>query len=827
LLGCAPESGAGSDDQNGRTPSALRSIPALAEHFSKQLGAVLHPDRAPSPSGEGYQIRSARPVLLPRTHVAEGGLGQWRRTAIGVEASFPRTADGRMVFGPIGDARRVAVQRLDPSAAPGHLEEGLLVYPRASRSVDALFYARGDTVEELLVVHDADAEIGYAFDLPPGSSLRASRDTLVEVCDETQSAWLRLRFEQAWDRRGAPVRMRVVTDGRTVHLQLHGAPLFPILVDPSWEGTATMVEARQQHAATILSSGKVLIAGGWKGGSLASAEIYDPSGNDGLGSFTAVPGSMQDRRLNHTATLLPSGKVLLAGGQDTQGLSRLATTDVFDSNGNQGAGSLVAGPPLLLGHARHSATLLEKSGQVLFLGGRLDFGASAEFYTPGDGVGSFSLGASLLAGRDAHSATLLKDGTVLVTGGIPHPVDATKAAEIFDPDYVPMDPGAPKGMSIQIGNLSEARLNHTATLLPNGDVLIAGGSNKDDGGGLSTVERYNATKHPDASAGTFSALPEPMHAPRGWHTATLLNNGWVLLVGGPALSDANHAELFDPLSLTFHLTEPVLPDLPATRILHTATLLSSGEVLIAGGGAPTDTAERFVPRDDGSPCASGGACRNGHCIDGVCCDSVCDGFCQACAGEKTGAPSGICAPVSAGTDLDAECDTKQPTTCGQDGFCDGKGACARYPAGTACGGGFACSGTGDPCPSACDDDAACDAQSRCDVTSGACVPALVCDGEHHLKLTDGPVQKDCSPFRCLLGNIECPVVCGSAVDCVDGFRCDEARACVPSSSPEVFASGCGCRSARDTEGSGGLAALLGLWIAAQAGCRRAPRGRRS
>src|SRR6266478_5310658 len=168
----------------------------------------------------------------------------------------------------------------------------------------------------------------------------------------------------------------------------------------------------------------------------------------------------------------------------------------------------------------------------------------------------------LVVPRTGHAATVLADGRVLLTGGRDGAGTIVATAEIFDPATE---------TSTAVGALVTARVSHTATLLPNGRVLIAGGTSAT--GSLSSAEIFDPA-NPGAG---FRVLSATMGAPRARHTATLLKDGTVLIAGGDV---AGTAEIFDPTTETFSST---LLTMAAPRIGHTATLFSNDSVLLAGG----------------------------------------------------------------------------------------------------------------------------------------------------------------------------------------------------------------------------------------------------
>jgi hypothetical protein len=333
--------------------------------------------------------------------------------------------------------------------------------------------------------------------------------------------------------------------------QLSATQAFNLQVyQHGFQPNGSMGTARTSHTANLLTDGTVLLAGGQ---GVVTAEKYDPSTK----KFTSTTGSMSVARDGHTATLLKTGKVLITGGQASFGAAPYATAELFDPN--TGMFTPTAGN-MSVARTGHNATLLA-DGKVLITGGNT---LTADLFDPASGMFTPTTGR-MLAARLNDTATLLTNGKVLITGGLSGGAVAT--AELYDPST--------KTFSATTGTMAAARTYHTATLLtagPNaGKVLVAGGTAT-----TATAELY------DPTLGTFSTIAA-MTSTRQRQTATLLSDGSVLIAGGSE-SDANvnilaAAELFDPNSGTFTATGGML----TPRIVHTATLLKDGTVLVTGG----------------------------------------------------------------------------------------------------------------------------------------------------------------------------------------------------------------------------------------------------
>ena len=333
--------------------------------------------------------------------------------------------------------------------------------------------------------------------------------------------------------------------------------------------TGALPEYRLGYSATLLLDGRVLIAGGFADGpDLTLAELYDPA----TGTFSPT-GSMTIGREYPTATLLQDGRVLFVGGDGEP----IDTAELYDPA--TGKFSRTGSP--IEGRRFHSATLL-KDGRVLIAGGPDT--TAAELYDPT--TGKFTRTGSLKAIRYFHTATLLADGRVLIVGGRtanPHEVDVA-SAEIYDPET---------GRFSSTGSLAVPREGHTATLLPDGRVLVAGGSDVAVGtpalDNLSGPVPRSAELYDPATA-RFSPTGS-MTTGRANHGAVPLKDGSVLIVGG----QTNRVELYDPATGTFR---------EIGKLLHwygaeSATPLTDGRVLLLGGsdlwGSGPPTAELYEP----------------------------------------------------------------------------------------------------------------------------------------------------------------------------------------------------------------------------------------
>jgi len=328
-----------------------------------------------------------------------------------------------------------------------------------------------------------------------------------------------------------------------------------------WVPVARMHSPRSGHRAALLKDGRVLVVGGWTTrGPLKSAELFNPR----TGTWSTT-GSMSLDRYATALARLRDGRVLADGGCISGCLATTVTAELFDPTTGtwQATAGAMSSPRYY-----HSATLLQ-NGKVLVAGGCDASGcetvtATAELYDPT--TGTFTPTGSLAVPRDYHTATLLPNGTVLVAGGFGY-TGALNSAEVYDPTT---------GQWSTAGNMIDTRSYHAATSLPGGNALVSGGVSANSEL-LATAEIHNIATR------TWSGAA-PMLAGRQNHISVLLGTGKVLVAGG--VGDMNEttvslaeAELYDPASNSWSTTG----SLNTGRAEFTATVLGSGQVLAAGG----------------------------------------------------------------------------------------------------------------------------------------------------------------------------------------------------------------------------------------------------
>jgi hypothetical protein len=361
----------------------------------------------------------------------------------------------------------------------------------------------------------------------------------------------------------------VITATVTNAFQLTATRTFTVTglpVCPSgWASTGSLSVARAYHTSVLLPNGRVLSSGGNNSGTYNSTmEVYNP-----VTGITGSASNMNTTRGYHTATLLPNGKVLIAGGSNPTG--ELATAELCDGTSTSAlTGAMVSR------RSKHQAVLLP-NGKVLVAGGlgaNGNFLAAAEVYDPA--TGTWSATGAMAEERMDHTMAVLPNGKVLVAGGLAPPEKYLATAEVYDPATGSWSP---------TGAMAQAHTNHTMTVLPNGKVLVTGG-NVSWASTLATAEVYDPATGTWSSAGTMART-------RTGHTATLLFSGKVFVTGGATTPVA--AEVYEPTTGAWSTVS--IPG--SVRLEHTAVRLANGRVFTAGGtsggSALTTSVELYTP----------------------------------------------------------------------------------------------------------------------------------------------------------------------------------------------------------------------------------------
>jgi N-acetylneuraminic acid mutarotase len=321
--------------------------------------------------------------------------------------------------------------------------------------------------------------------------------------------------------------------------------VYPALAQTSgtWKVTGAMNEVRIYHTATLLPNGEVLAAGGSNStaGYLDSAELYNPA----TGKWT-LTGGLQTAREGHVATLLQNGLVLVTGGIDASG-NITASAELY----NPATRTFTATGNMRAARYDFTATLL-LNGEVLAAGGANEGRgglSSAELYNPA--TETWTSTGRMTTGRFGQTATLLEDGDVLVAG--------SDSAELYNPAT---------GSWTAIGTLPDYHQDAFAMLLRSGQVLIVGG----DAASLSELF--------DPSVDTFTAVAAPCRCTN--LAAAILRYGRVLAAGGTTgyhPVSVNSAEVYDPSTQSWLVTG----SMSAPRDTQAITPLSNGQALVTGG----------------------------------------------------------------------------------------------------------------------------------------------------------------------------------------------------------------------------------------------------
>jgi len=672
--------------------------------------------------------RPARPASSPiAARLARFGITRGAPASLvhgSLDIELPSAANGpmRIADRASGVSANVSLRRARPAEA--RESDGFVAYDRAIADVDVVHRIAPDgngTEDYILLDNDSLRDVEYSLEL--GDRVASVRFVggALELLDERGAPRLRMNAPYLVDADAAEhpaettiTGCRVDRDPRapwgrvsidpgsrtcSVHVSWRPESLrFPAVLDPNWVATGSLATKRGSHSTTVLTTGKVLVAGGRYVTStawipLSTAELYDPA----TGTFAAT-GSMSAQRYEHRSVRLTTGKVLLLGGENGMG-TQTSSTVLYDP----ALGTFGSPSGMLAQHYTFTATLLN-TGKVFIVGG-----SASELYD--SATNTFSLGPAVASARASHAATLLADGRVLLSGG-----NSTNysTAEVYNPTT---------NVLVATPTMLFKHSFHSATRLSSGKVLIAGGYSSN---ALVEAEIY------DPATNTFTATGSLNHA-RWGQQDLMLPSGMVLLAGGSGCitcGTLGSIDVYDPVRGVFALGSSMTTKRESFGLVP----ISGGKILAVAGGNNTfisdpinavSTAETWAQVSPPAACSGGGDCTTHFCVDGVCCDRACNGSCEACTATLKGSGSnGTCGPISDGTDPNKEC-TQQSCTAGMQTntfVCNGSGACKSM--GTVTCAPYICAGT--TCTKTCTTDAGCVGTHYCE--AGACVPKRAAGG---------------------------------------------------------------------------------------------------
>jgi len=665
---------------------------------------------------------------------------------------------------------------------------------------------------------------------------------------------------------------RLLIAGGAECVELNFACISPVSVAELYDfrtetvvPTGAMGSARVGHRASLLQDGRVLISGGCStpgcqelGPVFDTLELYDPS----TGKFTKSAAVMSETRAGHTATVLPDGRVLLTGGCIASTCIEppyRQSVDLYDP----ATDTLKTLPPLSSPRAVHTATLLP-SGKVMIVGGR-DAASTVPSAELIDAVaGTVTQIPRPFEARAGHAAVLMPGGSVLLAAGSGESglTTLTRAAEYFDESgtfaLLPLmrqghfwfDHGGVRLLSGKIAMFA-------------GNTMLASLASDAGGGGVDTPQEQGVEFFdPLAGFGTGAfAYAQALSVPLGGNTATRLPSGRIALIGGcnvdPAVKcipGTVRAQIISYDDGMFRgAWRPTIDSSPVqVKIGELLELKGTGWLGRPGGGSGTTTssdsghpvavwfpdsggppvtgelvdwtdttAKWLVPRTSergtgwlhvvvqgvpsfgvalvllpaaqGEPCTRGPECASGFCVDSVCCDSSCDQPCMTCAADKKAAGvDGLCEPVAQKYDPDDDCTMDPVVSCGRDGTCNGKGECSSYAAGMPCSA-PSCTQNVETPASTCNG-------------NGTCVPAST---------------RACAPSRCDSLGVACTTSCQTAADCAENAACVDGSCAIALDEGASCTSDQACKSASCINGSCCTVSRCAPYACSGSGCASA------
>jgi hypothetical protein len=648
------------------------------------------------------------------------------RAPIPLDASLPNHSRGAMHLATTR-AHSLDIVALDVNDAQAIVAESTIVFRDVAKGTDAVHVIEPERVEEIRVLRDREAPTTFRWRIEPSAAIATLRvrEGFVEALDHEGRARLRMSPPFAIDARGnrRALDVRLAPDGVawSLALSLDTAGLeLPIAVDPAWGATNTMAVARAGHRATLLSSGKVLVAGGNADWTTihSSAEVYDPAT-----TTWTLAKSMAGVRASYAIATLPDGKAIVAAGCTNPNWREgcdypSSTSEIYDP----ATDTWTAGKPLPKRHG-HPAYGTSGGKFMLASGTGEGFGGGSIYDATTD---TWSASVNGMPGRVNPAFALTGSGRLLLAGG----ESGTRSVSLLDPITNTFTSAAP---------MAVLRKWAGAVTLADGRVLVAGGGDAPAGSFIldNSYEIYDPTTDAWSARKTFTrTFLEPMlvlYAPN----RVFVGGGSECLACAPSTA----TEIIDLVANSASVGPPMI----RARAQASMTKLLDGRVLVVGGDTTgtwgktslTGTATAEILGDAlkaGSACTASGACASALCVDGFCCDRACTGSCESCS--VTG-KEGTCTLLTGSTAV-GKATCVGSGTCG--GKCDGTSTGCVYPT-TECVAGSCTGGTAI-------------AQAFCDGT-GACPATTIVT---------------CAPYGC--GSVSCKTTCTSDTDCIGGRICE-------------------------------------------------------
>jgi N-acetylneuraminic acid mutarotase len=680
----------------------------------------------------------------------------------------------------------IAAAELSPSIGE-HVDDGVLVFDGVAPDTAIAHLVAATHYEEIRLATSprAPTTSNYRIVAGPGVAELRLREGRIEALDATGVVRIGSAPMFAVDSRGVrralDVRLTVEGGSAIATATLDTSDLsYPIAIDPLWTAVASMSVDRINQVAVTLPSGKIFVAGGSNNpGSpaLSSAEIFDPKTN----TWTAAAPMSTTR--DSAAGVVVGGKVLVAGGfanaaADTGELAfpALTTAELYDPATN----TWKAAAPMPQERAAGGVAAISSTKALVF-GGTSTAAyslSSASIYDYASDAWTTASAMSVARGPYTVTFATLSTGKVLVSGGAL--VDAGGATSLWSTAEL-YDPTSASW--VPAGTLTQGRSQHAAMTIAGDRVLVVGG-NPAIGTyfrGFSTAEIW------DPSTNAWLATT-PMSTGRMFPPSTTLSTGKVLVAGGGTnpFADLSTAELFDP---TTKVWTPV-NFLVSPEGQGTLLPLAGGEALLLGSerGGATSAVERYSLQPLGTTCSGGYQCASGFCTNFSCCSVA---SCSVGLSCGTATKPGSCAKIngqSCAADGDCGsghcvdgtcCESSCTETCAA---CDVPGNLGKcWPVAGAPHGARACSGSGagTTCGPRCDGTT----KTAC-ATPAAGTPcgANACSGgtETHTSTCDGAgtcndTPRSCGAFAC--GATACATTCATNADCASGYYCKGT--CIP------------------------------------------------